>query len=825
MNPSNNNVTFNAAPGMAIMTEGSSQPSLKLLLQGRLEAYIAPYPGASEPAGISDNRHAGYKILDIDQNVFIGANDMFTGSNASLTYIAATDCTLFSCPVRNRQETEELIQRQKDYGAYINSSLCSLILDAYRTLDGIRSYCHTEESVLGNLCAFYVSLADAYQLSRLPGTISETGAKALSLFDQNGISVPLQFSRSFIGPSGKETVLAQIAEQNSEIEYYTHLYGIPADIRKSFFSADSCVAGRHAAEASLYLEKLLKELKQAFGRFEEIFSLLYSTEADNLYGAFMKAAFELKEKGLDHTPALDAASYTLDRIRSISSHIENSYKHNMGVDFEYLDHIHNDRSTALKLSVSAQSGTAPVYAADSMQSLPVELVNSTVKILEYAEIPDEQASSFMTDLNNFRNLKDRLSLDEKARSVRKAVADQFFNIYSKVFKKAHESKDESRLIRMFLSFGYMDEKLLDPGQTMAIYRLAGMDHSCSGINVYFMHQWLGEIYDMSKDPSVNSFGNDYADTFRELRKQGRLAESDKAAYMNDRDGRLDFEINNMLKTNHRLCQGQISQYFPILHRDAAPHDPMRSFLSPAVINEKLTAILEIDYSLFHREIHYINPEKGIEKEIIMSKVMPDIILMPVYGTRAMMWQEITGRLRNSPGRFILPVFTDENISDMILKLAGNFRWELCRTMMGAAWNDITQSSLTSEYADYIQFYRKNRDLTEEAKEKVKSLISKHQNKLRDIFTSEYEIWISNESKGNPRLNRVARSIFTKHCPFSKEIRQSLARQPIYSDLISAFNMQRAKKVRELENRYKAYTKSGSPLDPDLRENLDFYKNL
>jgi len=352
-----------------------------------------------------------------------------------------------------------------------------------------------------------------------------------------------------------------------------------------------------------------------------------------------------------------------------------------------------------------------------------------------------------------------------------------------------------------------------------------MDHSCSGINVYFMHQWLGEIYSMSKDPSVNSFGSDYADTFRELKKQGRLTESDKAAYMNNRDGRLEFEINNMLKTNHRLCQGQISQYFPILHRDAAPYDPMRSFLSPSVINEKLSAILEIDYSLFHREIHYINPEKGIEKEIIMSKVMPDIILMPVYGTRAMMWQEIAGRLRNSPGRFILPVFTDENTSDMILKLAGNFRWELCRTMMGAAWNDITQSSLTSEYADYIQFYRKNRDLTDEAKEKVKSLISKHQNKLRDIFTSEYEIWIANESKGNPRLNRVARSIFTRYCPFSKEIRQNLARQPIYSDLISAFNVQRAKKVRELENRYKAYTKSGGTLDPALRENLDFYKDL
>ena len=153
--------------------------------------------------------------------------------------------------------------------------------------------------------------------------------------------------------------------------------------------------------------------------------------------------------------------------------------------------------------------------------------------------------------------------------------------------------------------------------------------------------------------------------------------------------------------------------------------------------------------------------------------MPDILLMPVYGTKAMMWQEITGRVRSSPGRFILPVFTDENLDDMIIRLAGNFRWELCRTMMGSAWNDITQSSLTADYADYIQFYRKNRELTEEAKEKVKSLISKYRNRLREIFTSEYEIWICNESNGNPRLNRVARSIFFKHCPFSRQIREQL----------------------------------------------------
>ncbi len=830
MNPysNHNSNTYNVGRNQQIIAEGEQPSSLKLLLKGRIEAFMS---SGGKPLLVSSTRDVistGYKLFDIDQNIFIGANDLFTGSSTSLTYTAATDCSLFSCQVQNRQETEELIEKQKDYGAYIINSICSLIISSHQVLSSVHTYCTSIECLFRNLCAFYVSLTDTFELSELPGIITETGKSALSALGESGVIVPSQFSRQF-AEAEEAAVACPVPEDSDlrdEIEFYTHMYNISSDIRKAFFSADTYVTCKHASQASICLERILQELRQIFIRFENTVGLLYSLDDNNIYSAFMKAAFEMKDKGFDHTPALDAAAYLLGRLKDISSYMEFEYKHNTGIDFDYFEHMHSDRSTALDTSTTSKDGSdSPLLSAEELQSLPDELNNSAVKILEYSEISEEKSTCFLMNLTAFRNLKDRLSADEQARTVRKAVTDSFFEIYTEVFRKAHRTGDESRLIRMFLSYGYMDEKLLDIDQVMAIYRLAGMDHSAGCTGIYFMHEWLGEIYRMSKDPSVNNFGHDYTDTFRELKKHGRLTDKDKPAYMNNREDRLTFEINNMLKTNHKLCQGQISQYFPILHKDSAPYDPCRSFISPSVISEKLSAILETDYSIFHREIHYRDANTGIEKEIVMSKVMPDILLMPVYGTRAMMWQEITGRVRNSPGRFILPVFTDESIDDILIRLTGNFRWELCRTMMGAAWNDITQSSLTSEYADYIQFYRKNRDLTEEAREKVKALISRHHNKLRDIFTSEYEIWICNESKGNPRLNRVARSIFSKHCPFSLKIREQLERQPIYSDLISIFNIQRSKKVRELENRYKNYIKTNGSLDPVLQENLDFYKNL
>ncbi len=431
----------------------------------------------------------------------------------------------------------------------------------------------------------------------------------------------------------------------------------------------------------------------------------------------------------------------------------------------------------------------------------------------------------MMNLLAFRNLKDRLSTDEDARSIRNAAASVFFEIYEAVFRKACETKDDSRLINMFLNYAYMDERLLTTEQTLELYRLAGKETASGRYSIYNMREWLTKIYHIEKDPSINEFGIDYLEQFRELKKRGQVTDKDKQAYESNRAARLQYETQNMLKSNHKLCHGQISVYFPVLHKDMITRDISKAVITAEKIRESLDRILEVDFSAFYRELHFFDQAKGIEKELIMKAIEPDIILIPVYGSRSFMWQEISGRNRNTAGRLLLPAFTDEDPDAMVLRLVGNFRWELCRTMMGNAWNDVTQSSLTSEYTDYVQFFKKNRDLSEEAKEKLKAQISKYHDKTRDIFTADYELWINNESKGNIRLNKVARSILYKHCPFSKAIRDQLEKQPVYTELAAQFRHQRTKMAKELESRYNRYIKSGIQLDPDLEHNLAYYRDM
>src|SRR5699024_7999213 len=148
------------------------------------------------------------------------------------------------------------------------------------------------------------------------------------------------------------------------------------------------------------------------------------------------------------------------------------------------------------------------------------------------------------------------------------------------------------------------------------------------------------------------------------------------------------------------------------------------------------------------------------------------------GVNSVMWQEIDGKKRDTSGRFLFPIFNEGDLEDMFIKALGRFRFELCRTIQGTAWNNIKEKSLTSEYVDYIQFYRKNRELSEEKREKIKIQIQKARNNMREVFLIDYTLWIKNESQGSIKLNKLAREILSTYCPFGKPIRERIRLQPL-----------------------------------------------
>ena len=134
----------------------------------------------------------------------------------------------------------------------------------------------------------------------------------------------------------------------------------------------------------------------------------------------------------------------------------------------------------------------------------------------------------------------------------------------------------------------------------------------------------------------------------------------------------------------------------------------------------------------------------------------------------------------------------------MIRLTGEFRWELCKRIQGSRWNDVTERSLTSEYFDYIQFFKKNHDLNTDAKEKLRTGLQRAKNSFKEMFVRDYMIWILYESKGSPRLNKVARKILFTYCPFPAGISNTIAQNPLYAELCSRRKIQIGQRLHHLD---------------------------
>ena len=158
---------------------------------------------------------------------------------------------------------------------------------------------------------------------------------------------------------------------------------------------------------------------------------------------------------------------------------------------------------------------------------------------------------------------------------------------------------------------------------------------------------------------------------------------------------------------------------------------------------------------------------------------------------------------------------------MLIDAMGAYRWELCKTIQGPDWNNVGVSSITADFMDYLQFFKKSKDLSPELKEKIHLELKKFRSD-RDKFVFEYSKWIKSESKGILKMNRVTRNIFYRHAPFAKPIRDEVKSLPAFAEIASRFKNIRARKLKELETKYKKYSKEISTLPKLLKDNIDFY---
>lgn len=472
--------------------------------------------------------------------------------------------------------------------------------------------------------------------------------------------------------------------------------------------------------------------------------------------------------------------------------------------------------------------------AEEMTRDQVLRTDFTTYIMKYAGYEQAEINQCKALVREYGKIAEIQDYTPEMQKTRRALTKVFYEIYERAFLRAVHARSISTVMKLFFNFGVLDLALAGVAhldELMAISELLDnqwMEQKQADKNgenfshVYTAYQWLCLVYRGEKEPSKNEFDVDYTGHLLELRKNHEITREEENLLKRDQLKKVQFEIHNMFMTNNRITYGRISTFCPVLHEKDFIRTIDQLIVSLMTVNAAMDDIRDLDYSCFFREVFFAAPAHGIERTEIMKEVLPDVILMPNIGTKAMMWQETAGVKRDTPARFIFPVMTSGDLTDMMLETVGRYRWEICRKILGVRWNDIREKSLTSEFYDYVQFYRKNRDLSQEAKEKVKAELVHAKNNYREVFVSDYLSWMKFESQGNFRLNKVSRRIISEYVPFKAEIRKKLEENPMYRELFAKSNIIMGRKREKEKVLFDRYVAAGGVITPELEAHLKYY---
>lgn len=778
------NAINNISKRTIIYEVGRAVNSVALVLKGRVLVY-----------------NSGSKVV-VNAGSFIGINDLYLGRFVS-TYTALEDTMMYVFSVEDKEDLDQILSTNKEYHGVMVTSLNKLIAEMDQFYQGLIKLGVRLRSFIEDLHQRYRDIINNLNYM----------ANSTDIFEN-------------IALRGSDLEL-----QRERINYYKEINNVPLETIKEFYSYGNIITLYQIEDQSDLINNQIEALTCLVEDINSMINRLYDDSENCIFNLFAALGLQM----MDNTGNSKIINVILKNIiaelKKSEKVIEVLLAIKVSMDWSRMTEILARLQTGDTAVSGISNETYLKYSEDDTIKALEEMKDSFHKIVRYGELDAEAADDMYKTLEIFIHSRDKKSLDNDARTLRRKLTDYYYELYKKVFIKRYHNPNADKIIDMFLNYGFLDERLLTKEQLIYLYFLEnGRNRSANTrevgpSNVYTIKEWLIMIYEGKKEPSKNEFDLEYAEYLRSLHREGRITEEEQKLWRDDPNQRLDYEIKNMFRYNNRTTNGQITSFIPILHKDMIVNDLEKTYLTADKVNKVIKELMEIDYSVFDRELIYSNPEAKIVREYVIRRVYPDIILMPTVGTNGIMWQEIAGRRRDSAGRFLMPIFMEGDLRNTMVRLFGRFRWELCRTIEGSAWNDIKNKSLTSEYTDYLQFYRKNKELSEETKQKIKLQIQKGRNSSREIFVMDYENWINYESTGAIKLNKFVREIMATYCPFTKQIREKLLMQPLFEEAMLRYQREKMKKIRETETRYRMLEKDKIELPEELVFTLNYYKDF
>ena len=718
---------------------------------------------------------------------FLGAWDIDYLTH-SFTYTAKDNVVLYTCAIKGNGDFERLLSSKPEYRGLLNTSLNYFIVEINRTYLKLQVACK-------ELREFVLAQYRAY--------IKEGHANGVPTVKMSSIA-PL------------ERIKVEDISLCKELDYYLACAKMSIPAQKNYYEGSELVSQLHFQQQKECLFSLLIECKRYTDALMRCFRVLILDER-NIFSQYTRLAVELANIGVSNASCIKAVDEIVEKINSTETFLTSKCGITVALDRDLMEKMYY----AL---ISGDSYEEKVQVTES--KVVSNLQNALDQILEYdANTDNEKKVEFGEAIKAFSALRERFSRSDDAVIIRKAITKHFYEIYESILLKSFQDPNPPVAVRLFLEYGFVSETLVTNQELETLISIENRSEIGGNIHVYTMAKWLRMIYTLEKEPSKNEFDMDYTENLRYEKKTGIITEEQERMFVNNPKERLHFEIQNVFRYASRLIDGRISVFVPVLTSDSLLLPVAKTYLSSDKCKSVINKIKHVDPFIFYRERRVAYEKVNISNEDIVSEQLPDIILFPLCGQNGMMWQDITGKNRSSKGRFFFPQLMQGNLETEMLKVLAHFRWEKCRTEQGMQWNNLHYPSLTSEYTDYLQFYRKNMDLSPEAKTKVKAQLVQCNNRHKDLFAKDYQDWISRESTGAMKLNKVARGILYTYCPFSLEIRKKLMDATPYAEASKRFTHNMGKRKHDLEISCGKFKRAGMDLPLELQETWKLYNEL
>lgn len=746
--------------GTVICESGQPFTAIHLITSGKV---TASYPGGTYQLSMGD---------------VIGVCEVCSEVNF-ITYTAAEDTTIHTYPFTNIATLDNLLRKKADMAKLFILSACNQINTLLEACSLSELNCNSFYQSLQEDIAKYNQLCNRY---RIPArTLDHLGEIT-----------------AYLGEEAPDLWL---------LEYYMGLGRLYSGEQAPHLISESEVSIGLLRKCSLDFRRAYVVLDEQYHYLQQVTNYYFNSAGNDLFDFYTSLYYKL---GADCADG--------DEIFSTVNHIIFEFSDNTELDSASLQ----QRISTYEKNISRLSSPAEETAKEPEQvTLHSDLVGSLNTILDFAGPDLEIAASFREHVHAYKMLPDKFSTEDDATRLRLALTKEFYTLYETVFAQTLDNVWIPAPVKMFLYFGYVDEDLAGINNATYLYNLLDTmsDHSAQG--VYTFYDWLLAIHQGRKEPSRNEFEQDYSDYVHKQRASNKFTDAEIKAMENDAMAKVRYELQNLFPSVNKITYGRISIFCPLFCADNVLKSLEDSYVTVSGIAKAIEQIKKVDYSVFYRESMDKENMDILGKEQMHFEYLPDVILMPNVGIRGSMWQEIEGKRRNSPGRMLFSIFHLEDLNLSMIRLAGEFRWELCKRIQGSRWNDISELSLTSEYFDYIQFYRKNHDLTTEAKERVRSGLQRAKNSFKEMFVRDYIVWVLFEGNGSPRLNKVARRILFIYCPFPKEIRNGLTQNPLYTEVLTYYETKTAQKLHRLKVLTKKLQNCNQRIPDSLRNEMQY----